>query len=303
MFKNLRSIKSYMFPMMADEADAGGSGGAGTVTGADSGDAGTVVTDSVDKDVPGGNGDQKPADTDPQYILEIGEGADARKLTQEDIFAALDAVDNKKSWETKLHERGEQLNIVEKMLEENRMKAINPDVNPQQIPGQAQTEKPAVTGQQLQDMILERPDEAMSVIDNLIQSAVSTAVGNYWTQSEAKNSFMSAHSDYDQTVNGSEFRDFMATNPLAPYLNSVNAFYEFKLHQANQLVENASKDGFNKGEKTTLDNLKAKGNIRVLAGGGAGMSAVQTQSTKDMSPAERASAAIQFLEKVRNSGG
>lgn len=299
-FTNLRAIKSYMFPMVDDDG-AGGDGGGGTASGGDS-DANTgeaVVADSTGDVTPAPapaptDGDQTPPA--PDYVFEY----QGKNLTADDVIAALDSHDNRTNWEGKLHSKGEELNILAKVLEGQRQTAINPTVNPNvQTP---QTQIPEITGQQLQDMILERPDEAMATIGNLINSAVQESLGQYGNHMEAKNTFMSDNADYNKIVASPEFLSYQNAHP---HYNQVNAYAFYKLEKANQDIERATKEGFNKGEQITIQNQKAKGTLRVLAGsGGSGAPANAPQNVAGMSNAERATAAIQMIQKNReNKGG
>jgi hypothetical protein len=296
-FMDLRAIKSYMFPMVDDD----GAGG-GTASGADV-DAGTgqpVVTDSTGDVTPAQtppDGDQAAAAAaaEPNYLFEYGD----KKFTAEDITAAIDSHNNRTSWETKNLQKNEELNILARVLEEQRQAALNPNVNPSvQTP---QTQLPQITGAQLQEMIYERPDEAMATIGNLIQSAVQDSLGQFGNHMEAKNSFLSKYSDFNETIANPEFLSYQNANP---HFNQVNAYAFYKLEKANQNIERATKEGFNKGEQTTIQNQKAKGTLRVLAGGGgSGVSTNAPQNIASMSPAERASAAVQAIQKIREAKG
>ncbi len=245
-----------------------------------------ITTDAVvDPNAKPAEDDTKPAESEPQYLLEV----DGQKLTEEDIRSAVTSHANETKWKGELSQKGEELNVIQRALEERRLQAINPTVDPAQ-PRTPQTSR--ITGEQLQEMIYNKPDEALSQIDNLIQDAVNQAVRDYSSKQEIKDAFMRDYPAFNETVNSREFQTFMLSKP---YFNPVNGYLAYDAIQKG-------KEGFNKGEQDTIKNLKAKGGIKVLSGGGATIPQTPP-NLKDLSEADFLNAATQALLKKREAIG
>lgn len=226
-------------------------------------DAGTGVavdTDTVvdtQTDVTPPDGVTPDAGTTDAPIIQLGE----KTFTESQLLEAIDAYENKQKWSGELSQKGAELNQLREMIEQARQAVINPQpVAPQVAPVQG------VTGEQLRDLLLNDPNQAMSVINNLIEQSVAHTTEAVSTKQEIKNRFLSEHQDYPNTIATPEFKQFMANYP---YYNEVNGYFAYQLSQAKAKLAEAEKTGFQKGEQNTINNLKAKGQIKVLTGAGA----------------------------------
>lgn len=213
-------------------------------------------------------------------ILQLGE----TNYTETQVREALEALENKSKWSAELSRKGEELNLIRNFLEEQRQQVINPQIQQPQVPQQPQIEIPS--GEQLRDMILDRPQEAMATIDNLIKAAVSHYVGSAMGQmqeqqslEQVRSNFLKEHGDFEQVVKTPEAIQFMREHPE---YNPVNTYYKLKINELQGQLEAAKKAGFTAGEQAAIKNIQAKGNLKVLTGTGAAP-VMPSQSTGPLS--------------------
>lgn len=293
---SLRQIKSYIFPMIDGEGNGAGGGG-----GIDA-DAHTGLPVQIDANAepeegvagaegPAGEADPGEGD-DKNYILEI----DGVKLTEEDLLSWKQAHENNADFTKRNQDRAAELNAIEKAIEEKRQGYMNP---PASAPVTPQTpDKPNITADEFQDMMLNDPQKAMTFLGEYVAEQVNQTVGKVTSEAEAKSAFLGAYPDFMQTLDSAEFKAFQASNPLSQHVGEVNTYLMYKEHLAKQSIEEAGKNGFNDGEKKTIENLKAKGNIKVLGNSGARVLPNQKDFSK-MSPEDVALAATKFLQDKR----
>ena len=286
-----------MFPMNeTGEGDVGGSGGSGIAgDGADSGAGGAVVGDSVHDT--GSGGEAEPSaegtgtPTEEEAIVEI----DGVKYTPSQVAEALNISANQSKFADENHKRAEELNVLQKYLEEARQGVINPH---QSVTPNVETPS-AVTGEQLQQMIYENPNQAMETINNMIDNAVNGAVGDASEKADAKSAFLTEYPDFNQVTNSPEYNNFVNISPLGQYMNPVTGFLAFKNAQSAEQIKNATAEGFNSGEKATVANLKAKSNIKVLNGGGVSTPPGKAQITADTPHGDILNGAVARIKQMR----
>lgn len=193
----------------------------------------------------------------PSALFEYG----GQQYDEQKIVEAIEALQNKSKWSSELSKKGEELNMMREIMEQYRQQGMSQ----QPQPAPMQQEQTPINGEMLQKLIFEQPDQAMNVIGGLIQQAVSQAVGQQSQTEQIRSKFLSEFSDYQQKVATPEVQQVMAENPG---YNQVHAYLINELRQARAQVAEAEKQGFRKGEQQTINNMKAKGALKVLTGGG-----------------------------------
>lgn len=311
---SLRGLFSFMDEPVGEPAGGGGGGGEpGSGVDADVATGTSVATDvpaiPADKFVPEGD-----APTDPTPGEKPGEGGDEpfsltygdKTYTEDEIIEAIAARDEKATWEGKLHSRGEELNTLERALENQRLGIGGPQ--PAQTPGQPGEgqpgQPPEFTVEDFKELILDGDPRAMEKFNDFMDYSVNTRLNGYNTQNVAKSYFSDNYSDAEQVMQSAGFREFSSKIPTdangEPIMGPTNAYFAYQLQEANQKVEAAEKAGFLKGEENAKANLVAKGNLRLLRAGGGVRPTTTTEPFKG-TQAEMLNAATQALIAGRNN--
>ena len=292
-YMSLKDIKSSIFPMTnVDDADF--SGGGGTNGGADSTPAGESASQDVnldtdkgaadDADKGVGSGDDDKAD---EPIVEL----DGVKFTAAEIEDALKIKNNQAEFTAKNQAEAERLNTLQRVIEETRQGLINQNVNTP-ASGQPSSDLSNVTAEQFRDNLLgDNPSEAIAQLVNFINQTVGTQTD----KTAAESAFLSAHPEYLQTLQSSEYKAFIASNPMGRYLNDVNGFLTYKLSTKGTDLKAAETKGFDAGEKTAAANAKAKSNLKIFNGSGGATPPAKAQITPDTSHGDVLNAATNAL--------
>lgn len=253
------------------------------------------VTDSTEKGAetipsegPQDTPETQSDDTTPpveEAIIEY----DGEKFTSTQIQEALKVQQNQADFTTKNQNEAQRLNIMAKVIEEQRQGLTNQPVGTQPSQSSQGANPPQMTAEKLQELFLgDNPSEAMAYFDNLVQSKINENS----TQHDAKTAFMTAHPDFLQTINSPEYKTYMAQSPLGNYLNDVNGFLTYKLSTTGNGLKDAETKGFKNGEETALAHAKAKSDLKILNSGGGVTLPSKTQITADTSSADVENAAL-----------
>lgn len=240
----------------------------------------------------------------PNLILEL----DGQQYTEAQVLEAFDALKNMSKWRTDLSRRGEELNAMARALEEARTRGTTP-----QAPQQAATQQPGQQEQvaQLFQAAAQGNPQATAMLlemfTGLADSKAQERLQTHQVQNEVRTSFLGKYNDFPTVTQSQEFREYSETLPKdhmgRPVYNEVNAYFAYRLDQAEKQIEQAKKSGYLAGEQATINNLKAKGTLKVLTGTGSAPVVNATPDVKKMQQGEFLNAATQAILARRAAQG
>ncbi len=251
-------------------------GGAGTGVDTDSGGAGPVVDDAAGAAAEPPAGEPSPegdgtGDADP-VSFQLGE----RTISEQQMLDAIEAMDNKATWEGELHKKGEDLNVAMAAMERARTgQPMDPNAGhaAQNAPGHVDMD-----AEQLRDMLTDTPEKFMSLITEKVaevtQAAIGEAMNTQASKTTAQEHFLGKNADFNEVVGSREFESYMAQLPKdtagKPIYSTANGYLMMQLESANARVAAAESAGFKLGAEDAQKNNDAKNRIKILRGGGAG---------------------------------
>ena len=230
-------------------------------------------------------------------IIEV----DGKPVTEKQIRDAISALENKTQWEGKLKTESSELKQLKDLLEMQRQSMfVAPQA--QQIPSRQQIDNtPTVLLESLKAAILSDDvnafNQAIAMINEGVQNSANQTYHEAQTKERIRSSFLNEHPDYEKTIQSSEFREFASQKPE---YNTVNAYLEFDRNRLIRQIDEVKKQSFQQGEQTTIKNLQAKGQIKVLNGTGA--APVAPASAAPLSHQELLETITKGIEERRQAG-
>lgn len=289
-----------MFKFLTDRVlmapDDGGAGSSGEV------DEATITpTEGLDSENGGtppkeGVAEEEVSSEPSTYEIE------GEVFTEQDLLTAVKASQDRASWEKTLHEKGENLNAIARSLEQARQGVMSPQPGQPHVPA-APAGNVVPTGDEFRDLLLERPEEAMSMMNTIIQDTVKSAINGNESRRVAENHFLGNHENFNEVISSPGFQQFKSGLPRDnegnPVYNDVNAFYAYEHKEAQAKITAAEKAGFLKGEEAVRNNNDAKSRIKIMRGGGVPPAQAKSVDVRNMDTEEFLEAATASLMKMR----
>lgn len=256
--------------------------------------SGTIQDDVNLDDKKPAEGDVKPeGDPKPEEaVMEL----DGEKYTKAEVIEAFKTHKNQSDFTAKNQAEAERLNVLQGVLEKARQGLSNPSVSTPAGSQPPQEGAGIKSSEQFRDALLgDNPGEAMALLATFIQDTV----GKQTSQNQAENAFVTAHPDFKKVIASPEFQTFKATSPLGQYLNDVNGYYEFKSSTTGKALTEAEAKGLKDGELKAQAHARAKGNLKIINGGGGVSIPAGKQITPTSSRGDIEKAAINFIMSKR----